>query len=594
MRRRPGGQPRGSLGTGVLAAVLVAAAIVVASPPATTTWRVTRVSATSPAGACTTAALVAVNTSDAKLYRWTSQNPGAADFSGSAVVGVGWRSMRLLSVDTTDGDLFGVDTAGDLHRFTFSAGSYTGGTVVSHGWGNVDALIGAGDGVLLARDKSGVLRWYRWLNLGSRGNGWAAGSGTTVGIGWGGFRLLAGGGNGIVYGVRADNGALVWYRDRNPLDPSAGWTGPRTVGSGWTDVSQLVSVGGGHLYAIAAGGLLVHYRNLGYLTGVNSWDNVHGNPVGSGWTAAYQHLTAGPATCGRLDPPVNIRAIPGGAGIALRWNPPAGATPATYTVFRDGLAIATVSAAPANAFVDTARFVDSGLAAGAPHTYQVSMTTTQGDTTPISDAVAATLPTSTTPPPNVTVFSDFAGTEPQEAFIRQTLRDWYPVFADALVAGGYAVPSDVTVNITQNAGDNPGVTSGTTISLDWDTPGANVQDWATEPDFIGLIMHEATHVIQQYASAPTWVTEGLAVWATHNILNDADTPYPASGSYTDGYDHAAYLIRSAATWYAKPQLPADLNRTAHAGTYSDAFFAIETGHQLTSIWTTVTSPRAVP
>jgi hypothetical protein len=562
-------------------------ALTVAAPLALAGALATGTVALAPAAAaasaeCATAALVAVKT-DSNLYRWTTADAYAHQFSASAQVGIGWGPIRLLASDATSGNLFAVDTSGNLRRYPFGGTSYTGGTIISTGWGSITALIPAGDGVIYARDSGGALRWYRWLS-----SGWSAGSGTAIGSGWNSFSKIFSGGNGVIYGVRSDTNELSWYRHRNPREPLGAWEGPRQVGAGWGSFAQIVSVGGGAIFATTSSGALMYYRHLGYQTGVATWESGSGLQVGSGWSS-YNRLTAGPTACGRLDAPTNLRAFAGGNGIALRWSPPAGASPSSYTVYRNGVPIATVPATSAAAYVNTARYHDTTATPGTSYLYQVSMTTTAGLTTVAGYSVSATLPTSTTPVPTVTFDNPYPDVAAQVDLTREVLRTWYPKFADVLARPGYSPPSTFTVRIADIA--NPGETSGNVITLDIDF----VRAWATNPNFPGLVMHEATHMLQQYPNAPGWVAEGMAVWATHNILNDGDTPFPPSGSsYTSGYDNAAYLIRSASTWYARPALPHDLNVVAHGRTYSDAFWSQQTGRTLATLWGTVTAPRAVP
>jgi hypothetical protein len=546
--------------------------------------------------ACGPAALVAVNTSDTHLYRWTTPDAAAHNFSAAARVGVNWSGIRLVASDATSGDLFAVTNAGYLHRYWFSGTGYTGGTEIGYGWENVTQLISAGGGVLFARDSSGALRWYRWLND-ALGSGWAAGSGTQIGTGWNGFSKLFGG-SGVVYGVRASDGALLWYRNRNPLEPYPVWEGPATVGAGWGGFREITDVGGGYIFATNAAGTLVEYHHLGYQTGAATWEVGTGIALGPGW-GSYNRLTAGPTACGLLDPPVELRAYPGGDGIALRWNPPAGSSPSRYTVYRDGTQIATVTAAPSGALVRTARYVDRGLAAGLSHVYRVSMTTASGLTTaqsaPVSSAVSAVVPTQV---PTVIVDNPYPNLGPQVDYIRQLIRDWYPKIVYALAVPDYTPPSTITVQIGQDPRDRPGVTTGAHILLDLDTAsslGGNVQTALSNPNYGGLVLHEMTHVVQQYPNGtPLYIGEGLATWVSHEIYNDADTPFPTSTYTADPYSPAAYLIRAASTLYKDPGLPRALNQAAHAGTYSDAVFTVRTGHTISGIWSVATHPRAIP
>jgi Tachylectin len=544
--------------------------------------------------ACGTAALVAINTADTNLYRWTTTDAAAHQFSAATRVGTRWSTIRLVASDATSGNLFAVDSAGNLRRYRWSGSAYTDGTVVSVGWGSIRELVPAGNGVLFARDADGRLRWYRWLSavLGQP-EGWSAGSGTVIGSGWDTFSQIFSGGNGIVYGVKKVTGELLWYRNRTPLAPTPRWEGPSSVGTRWGGFREITDVGGGYIFAINAANQLVHYHHLGAQTGTFSWEAGSGGVVGGGWKP-FDRLTAAPVACDLLDPPIELRAYPGGDGIGLRWNPPAGSHPSQYTIYRDGTLIGRVNAT-SGGYTDTARFVDRGLAAGVAHVYRIATRTTSGATTAQSYPVAATLPANTTPVPNVILRNPFRNLDRQAAFIVQTIRDWYPKFSDQLAWPTYRPPHTFTVVIGQNPNDDPGDTGGATTTYDIDShnsPGGNVASALTNPRYIGVIMHEATHMLQQYPAAPPYIGEGMAVWATHNLVNDANTPYPPPGTgfAADG----PYLIRSAASLFADPGLPRAINLAAHNGAYAPAIFLTRTGHTIDNIWFLATHPNAIP
>jgi hypothetical protein len=564
-------------GVGALALALVGVAVVTAAPA-------------SAAVTCGSSALVAVG-SNGSLNRWPLTISGMTPSFGARTTvngGSGWNGYRVLASQAAGGDLYGIGTGGgNLGRHTWSGSGYDNGATASNGWTSIDALVSAGDGVMFGRQSNGALRWYRWLND-QLGSGWAAGSGTVIGSEWSGFSKVFGGGNGIVYAVRASDGALLWYRNRTPLEPDPTWEGPQVIGSSWGGFTNLTSVGGGHIFATTTSGALVHYQNSGYLTGAATWTSGSGHQVGSGWTG-YTKLVSGPIDCGRTDPPTNVRAYVGGSSIALRWNPPAGASAASYRIYRNGVSLGVVNAAPGLAYVNTARYVDTTAVRGTAYTYTVAMTTTSGAVTDQSATVTSTLPAVGSTAPTVAVIIDsagFTGTSADLTLIRQTLVNWYPKLVQQFSYGSYSTPTTINVNFAAIGGGAQ--TSGTTITIGTT---ANY----TSPNFPGLVLHEATHILQQYPSGPFWVAEGFAVYATHTIYNDANTPFPSTGSnYTDGYSPGAYLIKSASRWAAASGLPREINVAAHNDTYSDAIFVNRTGRSPAQWWSAINARTAIP
>jgi hypothetical protein len=260
-------------------------------------------------GSCGTATLVAVNTSDTNLYRWTAPNAASPSWTSRTEVGTGWGGIGLTAVEdgwqsrqwsgATAAKLYAIDGAGTLRLYTFNGSRYTGGTSIGAGYDTTTKLLAVGGGVIYTVRSNGDLYWHRYV--GARIEAW---NGIKIGSGWGGFAQVFSGGNGIVYAVRS-NGELLWYRHKTPaftFSSENRWTGPKVIGSGWGGLRNLVSAGDGVIYGINASQQLVKYNHLGAQSGAVSWAN-GGTPVvvGSGW-GSYNRLAVNPRACATPTP----------------------------------------------------------------------------------------------------------------------------------------------------------------------------------------------------------------------------------------------------------------------------------------------------
>ncbi|WES66018.1 tachylectin-related carbohydrate-binding protein [Microbacter sp. GSS18] len=178
----------------------------------------------------------------------------------------------------------------------------------------LDTSVGAQDAILYAADSAGSLGWYRHLarlsgdaTFANGGNERVLARGHGPGSGWAELTHVISGGDGVLYGVKPD-GSLVWYRHE-------GWqTGDATFanggnervlarghgpGSGWAALTHVISGGDGVLYGVKPDGSLVWYRHEGWQTGDATFANggnervlARGRGPGSGW-AALTHVISG-------------------------------------------------------------------------------------------------------------------------------------------------------------------------------------------------------------------------------------------------------------------------------------------------------------
>jgi hypothetical protein len=290
--------------------------------------------------------------------------------------------------------------------------------------------------------------------------------------------------------------------------------------------------------------------------------------------------------------PINVRAFTGGNSIALRWNPAAMTKPTRYEVYRNGGRVATVQAPASESWVNTARYIDTSVVAGRTYRYQVLTITTASngatERSSLSASVSATQPlaANTTPVPTVTASTTLPELTALVANAKTLVQTWYPKFADVLARPAYAPPASIVIRTEPCNGG--AYTDGNNIVL----CEAYALKLVNDVNSPGTVLHEMTHVIQQYQNTPGWIVEGMAVWGTHEIYNDApDFALGAPGaqnSYQAGYDKAASFVKWISTTYNKPNLARDLNIAANAGNNAAQFFVNQTGKTVQQLWQQLT------
>ncbi|MBM9506571.1 tachylectin-related carbohydrate-binding protein [Actinacidiphila acididurans] len=193
------------------------------------------------------------------------------------------------------GSLYGRDAAGTLWRYGgkyyyYPQSPFWPRAKVGGGWNAYTAITplvstnAAGDGDMVARDKDGVLWYYRHSGVPEQ----PFAPRIRVGAGWNIYRTVAGTGghlDDLINGTRSgdlvavDRDGVMWFyrATGNPSRPFA----PRVrVGAGWNAYTQIVTFGDG-LLARDASGVLWSYSRNDYDTGnAPLWPRVR---VGAGW-----------------------------------------------------------------------------------------------------------------------------------------------------------------------------------------------------------------------------------------------------------------------------------------------------------------------
>jgi hypothetical protein len=230
--------------------------------------------------------------------------------AGTTPVDSGLPDVGRIFAVRPDGDLLWYQYLGNGVADRSGATGWEGhsGSAIGNGWGGFLALLGGGDGVVLAVQPDGALLWYQYTGDGkadrSGGTGWSPGSSNQIGRGWQGFRHLfvtpmEGHGNGItVFAVEPD-GDLRWYRYNGDgrADPTGGtgWhpNSGNLVGNGWAGFQRIVGTGAG-IFAVEPNGDLRWYRYDGSgqadVSGATGWHPNSGSVIGNGW-AGFTDLT---------------------------------------------------------------------------------------------------------------------------------------------------------------------------------------------------------------------------------------------------------------------------------------------------------------
>ncbi len=310
---------------------------------------------------------------------------------------------------------------------------------------------------------------------------------------------------------------------------------------------------------------------------------------GGGTTPPTQPPPPPPVQMPKPSTPTNIKAYTGGTSIGVRWNQSfvAGGIK-QYDIYRDAKKIASVPAAYHYDFPEMYGngYLDKTVAKGGKYSYQVQAVANNGETSALSTSVSATQPTSTTPTPTITY--NLNGATDLEAVVRDKaipfLKDWYPKIADSLAYPDYTPVNaiKITFDPAYTGVAYASYTSGDiTVSTTWAKANQN------DPQYMGMFLHESTHLIQASKNGPGWFNEGGADFSRDVILHDRDTfdiyPGRTDITYTAGYNAAAYFINWIQDAYKKNILR-QFNIAGHNNTYADSMFSTATGKTVDQLW----------
>jgi hypothetical protein len=158
---------------------------------------------------------------------------------------------------------------------------------------------------------------------------------------------------------------------------------------------------------------------------------------------------------------------------------------------------------------------------------------------------------------------------------------WYPIIHRFLATEEWKPPQEIKLVFKKEL-KVPAYASGNTITIS--------ADWAQKhPDDFGCVIHELTHVIQQYPNQrgkPGWLVEGIADYIRF-WKYEPEVPRPRvdkeKASYRDSYRTTAAFL-AWITWKYDKRIVRKLDKALREGTYSDAIFGDVTGRSLDALW----------
>ncbi|SHF10615.1 tachylectin-related carbohydrate-binding protein [Streptoalloteichus hindustanus] len=185
---------------------------------------------------------LAVDNGEFRRYRWNGQdwdrNQSGAQYD---VLDAGWgryvtpEYRNRITVDT-NGHIYTIEPDGKLHWRSYDpASKKLDHRVLTGDWGQYNLIVGAGQGVIYARNTKGEIFRHVYDAVSGQWTQWAK----PGGFGWQDFNAVMSVGGDILYGARLvqGGGELLWYRYQ-PVTDSWADTGRdigKLVGTGWAN-----------------------------------------------------------------------------------------------------------------------------------------------------------------------------------------------------------------------------------------------------------------------------------------------------------------------------------------------------------------------
>lgn len=186
---------------------------------------------------------------------------------------------------------------------------------------------------------------------------------------------------------------------------------------------------------------------------------------------------------------------------------------------------------------------------------------------------------------DVTAAEDLKEWSDQE--LRRVVSEWYPKLAVLLASEGYRPPDELLFRFREDMGGTPASAGGGCVNLNAVWFRRELQREA-----VGAVVHELTHVVQNYGKArktnpnpapvPGWVVEGIADYVRWFLFEPqsrgADiTKGNVSGAKYDGSYRTSANFLDWATRTCDRDLVRKLNAAAREGRYSEALWQTWTG-----------------
>jgi hypothetical protein len=177
--------------------------------------------------------------------------------------------------------------------------------------------------------------------------------------------------------------------------------------------------------------------------------------------------------------------------------------------------------------------------------------------------------------------SDFPQSKAWGEAAKSIVQQWYPTVTSLLATESFKGPRQINLVIKKEISAPAWATNDTiTISGKWITE---------HPDDLGMIVHELTHVVQNYPNSrtkPGWLVEGIADYIRW-WRYEPEAPRPRingeKANYTDSYRTTAYWLGWASRKYDKRLVPA-LDRKMRKGEDPMPEFERLTGKDAATLW----------
>ena len=183
-------------------------------------------------------------------------------------------------------------------------------------------------------------------------------------------------------------------------------------------------------------------------------------------------------------------------------------------------------------------------------------------------------------PPRIEV--DYSKAPECEAFAKKAktiAEEWYPRINEILNGKDKKLPYDKVV-LSFEPMDGVANTSGNHIRI--------AADWIKkEPNDYGMVIHEMTHVVQNYHGGVFWATEGIADYVRYERYEPGKQKWkidPDKSSYRQGYGIAGAFL----AWLEKNkdrEIIQKLNAALHDGSYKPQLFQKSCGAGIGDLWT---------
>lgn len=184
-------------------------------------------------------------------------------------------------------------------------------------------------------------------------------------------------------------------------------------------------------------------------------------------------------------------------------------------------------------------------------------------------------------PPVETDTRDLPEAEDWARAAKSLVETWYPEICSLLSTQDYKPPKRIRLVFKKKI-SAPAYASGGTITING--------EWiAKHPEDLGMVVHELTHVVQDYPRSKSdtgWLVEGIADyvrWWRYEPETPRSKIDPAKAKFTDSYRTTAWFLAWASQKYDRRLVP-DLDLALRKAEDPVPVFSKRTGKDVESLW----------